>query len=343
MADWSPIALDPLSIPGYSQNMLADSIHPENLFKCCGLCPRKCGVDRTADSSGFCGERNELRMALVCRHFGEEPPLAGKGGSGTVFFTGCTLKCEFCQNCQISRGELGRTVGIEEFADILLALQNQGAENVNLVTGTQFVPLIAEGLGIARRAGLALPVLWNTSAYEDSDALPLIGSITDVFLPDYKTSNPRTADQLFRAPDYPERAADSILWMARQQPLKYSPSGMLMSGTVMRHLVLPGEVEDSRRIIKWFAENIKGNALLSVMFQYLPPSGPARSTGSPNRAVDEVEYCQVLAEIEDSGVTGGFIQKLDSESQWLPDFQRRYPFPESFSQTVWHWRDGYVE
>ncbi len=322
--------------------MISGTGKPATVFQTCNLCPRNCGVDRVSGSTGFCGEKSELRIALACLHFGEEPVLTGARGSGTVFFTGCTLRCEFCQNCQVSRGGLGKVVEADEFSDILLALQVRGAENINFVTGTQFAPLIAEGVQAARGAGLAIPVLWNTSGYENRQGIDIINSFTDVYLPDLKTLDPQTAISLFKAPDYPERATESIQWMAEKKPLKYGDSGMLERGTIVRHLVLPGGVDDTRRVIDWFAAEISGKALLSIMFQYLPPADMSEGSRSPDRGVDEVEYCQVIAALEGAGIQDGFVQDLGSESAWLPDFNRENPFPDTFADSVWHWKYGFM-
>ena len=316
-----------------------------NFFRGCSLCPRACRVDRTTQKRGFCREGDQIRLALACRHFGEEPLLTGSGGSGTIFFSGCTLGCPFCQNHRISRGELGREVTIGEFSAILLALQERGAQNANMVTGTHFSPNIAEGVQDARSRGLEVPVVWNTSGYESRRGLELIGAFSDVFLPDIKTLDRSTAAVLFGTPDYPDVATEAVEWMASQKEIEFDPNGMLTSGTIVRHLVLPGYVDRTRRVIDWFAEKLLGRALLSVMFQYIPPVHPGNPATALDRGVDEVEYCRVLSMLEESGIEDGYIQERvpirEPESQWRPDFDSREPFPQGYSDTVWHWKNGF--
>lgn len=316
-------------------------------FTQCRLCPRNCGVDRLSGKRGFCGESSQPRVALATLHRGEEPPLCGTGGSGAVFFSGCTLKCSFCQNCDISRGGVGAEVSPEELASIYTQLQHRGAENLNLVTGTHFLPAIAASLGIARREGLKLPVLWNSSGYENDTGLELIESFTDVYLPDLKTLDPVLAGRLFKAADYPGRAGAAVLRMAAAGGIAYDRRGMLTGGTIVRHLVLPGFLESTRAVLTWFAENLSGKALLSVMFQYLPSNdtkqtaaGPRKN--APSRTIEDAEYFAVLGMLEELGIDDGFIQEPEADSPWLPDFRRDNPFPEEFSTVVWHWKHGYV-
>ena len=258
----------------------------------CRLCPRDCGVDRSAaghfgaaDSSsgagkrGVCGEGDVPRLALACLHFGEEPVLTGRGGSGTLFFTGCTLRCSFCQNHQLSRGGYGAPVSTEELAALMLRLQEEGAANVNLVTGTHFAPHLVEAVAAARRQGMSLPVVWNGSGYERAGTVELLFPAVDVFLPDLKTLDPALSARLFRAPDYPQAAREAILAMA-EKPLAWEPAGpregLLRSGLIVRHLVLPGQLDSTRGVLEWFAARLKGRALLSLMVQYTPVDGSAR-------------------------------------------------------------------
>ncbi|MDR1411817.1 MAG: radical SAM protein, partial [Spirochaetaceae bacterium] len=196
----------------------------KSAYEHCRLCPRRCGADRRS-APGFCGETSELRLASASIHRGEEPPITGSGGSGTVFITGCNLGCVFCQNRQISRAEMGRAVSAGEFAAICLALEKKGAGNINLVTGSHAVPALAEGIRAAREQGLSVPVLWNSSAYESPETLALLAGTVDVYLPDLKTLDREIARRFFRAPDYPEQAAAAILYMleSRGAP-EYRPS-----------------------------------------------------------------------------------------------------------------------
>jgi putative pyruvate formate lyase activating enzyme len=294
-------------------------------------------------------------VASASIHRGEEPPLTGAGGSGTIFITGCNLGCVFCQNCQISQGKnasLGRAVDAGEFAAICLALQEKGAENINIVTGSHAVPAIAAGISAARERGLSLPVLWNTSGYEGAASLAVLKDFVDVYLPDLKTLDSRLAGRLFNAPDYPEHAAAAILDMMDRRKLEYAPiqqapgrqEGVLKSGVMIRHLILPGFPAASRDVLRWFAERCRGRALLSVMTQYTPVQREGcvdREAGIPSRQVSFEEYETVLGWLAEFGIEDGFCQELTPGSDWLPDFSRTNPFSSELSTPVWHWREGF--
>lgn len=297
-------------------------------YQNCLCCPRACGVDRDAGERGFCGETAELRVAAAVLHRGEEPPLTGKGGSGAVFITGCNLGCAFCQNYQISRCALGRAVSVGEFARICLALRDRGAENINIVTGSHAVPAITREIRAARNAGLALPVLWNSSAYESLSALSMLKDHVDMYLPDLKTLDKRLAAKWFNAPDYPETAAAAILAMIAMRPGK----------VIIRHLILPGCLDSTRMVLRWFAEHAAG-ALLSLMTQYTPiPQSGRRVDGIPSRFLNEAEYEMVLGWLKEFGIQDGFCQELSAGSDWLPDFNRPNPFSSELSVPVWHWK-----
>lgn len=306
----------------------------------CTLCPRLCRAERASGVRGFCGETDAVRAACAVLHFGEEPPVTGTGGSGTVFFTGCTLRCAFCQNIQVSRGGTGAAVGVEGLARIFLDLEAAGAENVNAVTGTHFAPSILEALTIARRQGLKIPLVWNSSGYETPETVDLLGGAVDIWLPDLKTLDPGLSRTLFRAPDYPDRVREAILAMARRRPPEYreGPDGgqVLTRGVIVRHLVLPGRLEDTRAVLGWFAGNLDGWALLSLMFQYTPIPG-TRPAGDFSRMLRPEEYEAVLAMLEETGIEDGFFQEPERDGDWLPDFTRGKPFPSGRSRTVWHY------
>ena len=191
----------------------------EELYKSCTQCPRNCHVDRT-QSTGFCGETSTLRIAIACLHFGEEPVLTVENGSGTIFLSGCTLRCSFCQNYQISQQGMGKHIDVDEFARICLELEKNGAENINIVTGSHHIPKIAEGLKAAKEMGLSIPVAWNSSAYESIESLELLKGLVDIWLPDFKTMNPIMSRELFQAEDYPQVAKKAIRWMMENFPLK---------------------------------------------------------------------------------------------------------------------------
>jgi putative pyruvate formate lyase activating enzyme len=284
-----------------------------------------------------------LRIASASIHRGEEPPITGNGGSGTVFITGCTLGCVFCQNWQISQAGQGRVVSAGEFAGICLALEKKGAENINLVTGSHAIPALIGGIHVAREQGLAIPILWNSSAYEGVEALSLLADTVDVYLPDLKTLDREISRRFFRAPDYPEHAAAAILKMLESRgTLKFKENGVLVSGTVIRHLVLPGYLEATREVIRWFADHARGRSLLSLMTQYTPVKGIAadKTGGAPERYINSEEYEQVCGWLEEFGIEEGFFQELVQDSEWLPDFNRINPFSSELSQPVWHWKKG---
>jgi len=308
-----------------------------DLYASCRLCPRACGTDRLAGggiaAGGFCGEGAELRLAFAGLHRGEEPPLSGKGGSGTVFVSGCNLGCAFCQNWQISTGRgkqrLGRAVSTDEFTALCLELQNRGAENINIVTGSHAVPAIAQCLSAAKNAGLRLPVLWNSSGYENPETLELLDGYIDIWLPDLKTLDSALAARFFNAPDYPTAAAGAILWMMRNRP----------GGVIIRHLILPGYLESTRAVLRWFADNAQSGTQLSLMTQYTPigvstPMGGAEQ--APERFLGKREYETVLGWLEEFGIEDGFCQELVAGSDWLPDFNRPNPFASDLSVAVWH-------
>ncbi|MBR4377101.1 MAG: radical SAM protein [Spirochaetia bacterium] len=306
-----------------------------SLYKKCSLCPRACGVDRTSGKLGFCGESSTMRLACATLHHGEEPPITGKRGSGTIFFTGCTLQCRFCQNHQISRGGIGRKVSIEEFSDICLKLQEAGAENINLVTGTMFIPSIAIGIELAKEKGLNIPILWNSSGFESSEAVDILNSFVDVYLPDIKTLNHTFAATFFNAIHYPEAAKAAVAKMADSKKIVFKDD-KIISGTIVRHLVIPGYVEMTEKFLKWFTENLKGKALISVMFQYSPKA--AQGEGFPERTLDKTEMDMVYSYLDELGIEDGFIQEEEVTDEWNPDFNQLSPFPGSIGKTVWHWK-----
>ncbi|MDR2718230.1 MAG: radical SAM protein [Treponema sp.] len=320
------------------------------LYQNCRLCPRACGVDRLAGSDGFCGESSQLKLAFAGLHRGEEPPLSGKGGSGTIFVSGCNLGCIFCQNWQISGGgqtvkrherrqdqRLGRIVSTDEFTAICLKLQKSGAENINMVTGSHAVPAIVQGLIAAKAAGLNIPVLWNSSGYESLETLELLNGHIDTYMPDLKTLDSSLAAKFFNVPDYPQAASQAILWMMRHRPQQ-------PCHVIIRHLILPGHLESTRAVLRWFADNARGSALLSLMSQYTPIKetnglGYSSLVHSPGRFLSKREYETVMGWLEELGIEDGFCQELLTGSDWLPDFNRCNPFSSDLSVAVWHFMD----
>lgn len=306
-------------------------------YSCCRLCPRQCGTDRTMQH-GFCGEGSEMTIAVATLHNGEEPPLTGTKGSGTIFFTGCTLQCPFCQNHQISCEGMGGPTSSSTFAEICLALEKAGAANINLVTGTHFIPSIAAGVNTARERGLTLPILWNSSGYESREGLSLLDNFIDVYLPDLKTVNRDAAARLFGCPGYPDAAMPALSHMAKSRSLTWQ-GDLLVRGTIVRHLVMPGELESTRETLTWYARELKEQTLLSVMFQYTPLKN---KPGIPDRSVNEREYNEVLELMERLEIDDGFVQALEEDTEWFPDFNRDNPFPSELSRVVWHFKGGFT-
>ena len=312
-------------------------------YEKCVLCPRNCGINRNNSNNGYCGENAALRLACASIHRGEEPPITGMHGSGTIFVSGCNLGCVFCQNFQISNcEECGRPVETAEFAQICLILQEKGAENINIVTGSHAVPGIAVGIAAARAAGLEIPVLWNSSAYELPETLALLSETVDVFLPDIKTLDSAIAGQYFNAPDYPAAAAAAIEKMLKMRQLRFKEE-RLVSGVMVRHLVLPGHLQASREVLRWFAERCAGKALLSLMFQYTPTQLYHGVRSFPNRYINQNEYDTVLGWLTEFGIEDGYCQELvPGNADWLPDFKKENPFPSNLSIPVWHWKNGFI-
>jgi putative pyruvate formate lyase activating enzyme len=305
----------------------------------CLLCPHACGVDRSAGELGRCGETSTLRVAYAGLHGGEEPPLSGQHGSGTVFFTGCTLRCRFCQNWQISRRGMGAEVSVDELAGMYLGLARDGAANVNLVTGTHFLPHVLEADKIARGRGLDLPLVWNSSGYESIETLELIREQVRVYLLDVKSLDADLARDLFGTPDYPERARAASEWACAATTLRYRGE-LLVEGLVVRHLVVPGRLDSTRRVLEWFARDLARSSLLSLMFQYEPvgPEGlSAAGAPVPDRRVTREEYDQVSGWVEELDIEEGFIQEPITDSAWLPDFRRANPFSSELSRPLWSW------
>jgi len=321
-------------------------------YRNCVLCPRACGVDRTAGETGFCGQGAEMKAACVTLHKGEEPPVSGERGSGAFFFTGCTLRCPFCQNEQISSSGMGGPLSIDEFARICLEIEKRGGETINLVTATQFIPSAVQGLCLAKERGLSIPVVWNSGGFEKTESLALIAPVVDVYLPDCKTLDPVLSRSLFGRSDYPERAMEAVRFMAGQGEPEFSPSGIMTKGTIVRHLVLPGHLPETRQVLEWFSRELKDRALLSLMVQYIPndrKEGGRRAEGAePGESarpaesgrIGEDEYDQLLSWLDEFSIDEGFMQELGDDHPWIPDFDRTNPFPAEYSEIVWHWKDG---
>jgi putative pyruvate formate lyase activating enzyme len=296
-----------------------------DLLAPCRLCPRECGADRPAGQTGFCGQGSRARVAKALPHFGEEPPLTGKRGAGTVFFTGCTLRCLYCQNYQISQEGLGAEVSAETLADIFLDLQQRGCHNLDLVSPTPHWPFILEALEIAIPLGLTLPMVYNTHGYLSLPLLKLLDGIVDIYLPDMKYGTDETAEQLSQAPGYTSLNRKAVREMfAQTGPLKISGEGLAWRGLLVRHLVLPENLSGTAAVLQDLLE-ISPRIPLSLMAQYRPVH---RAWDHPrlSRSLHIEEYRRALDLVEKFGFAEVFIQGLDSSEVYFPDFDREDPF-----------------
>ncbi len=288
----------------------------------CTLCPRECGVNRLAGEPGACGAVGEtVRVARAALHYWEEPCISGEEGSGTVFFSYCPLKCVFCQNREISRGGAGKDISIHRLAEIFLELQAQNARNINLVTPTHYIPQIVLALREAKAAGLTIPVVCNCGGYEKPGTLRLLDGLVDIYLPDFKYASPELAGRYSAAPDYPERAKAALAEMVRQagDPV-FDEEGMMKRGVIVRHLVLPGQAEDSKAVIRYLFETYGRRIYLSIMSQFTP-TGDLSSWPELNRTLTPEEYDQVVDYAVDLGVENGFTQEgAAADESFIPPF-----------------------
>ena len=283
----------------------------------CLLCPRRCGAERSAhEGRGVCGVGTLPRIARAALHRWEEPCISGTRGSGAVFFSGCALRCAFCQNEAISHGGAGETISVRRLADVFRELEEQGAHNINLVTAAQFVPQVIRALELYRPK---IPIVYNSSGYETIKTLRMLEGYVDIYLPDFKYIDPQMAKLLSGAPDYPEVAQAAIAEMLRQTgPAVYDADGMMLRGTQIRHLVLPGLTSDSMRILSLIADEYPG-AAVSLMGQYVP-FGKALQMPGMNRRLKKKEYERVLSHMEAIGLPG-YRQELSSASEaFVPAF-----------------------
>lgn len=278
----------------------------------CELCPRRCRADRAAGERGVCGATDTLRLARAALHFWEEPPISSEAGSGTVFFSGCPLKCVYCQNHEISTGNFGIDVSPERLAQIMLELQDQGALNINLVTATHYAHLLPEAIASARSRGLVVPIVYNTSGYERVEAVRELDDLVDIWLTDFKYADAELGRALSHVPDYPSVAQSALVEMARQLERHGGGAaradGTWTRGIIVRHLVLPGHAEDSCRVLDLIWDAV-GDVPISVMNQYTPNAAMRAVGGELARAVTREEYECVLDHADDLGFTQMFWQE----------------------------------
>lgn len=311
-------------------------------YEKCRLCPRECGVNRNMGERGVCGETSKLRIARAALHMWEEPCITGQHGSGTVFFAGCQMKCVFCQNYAVANSDIGTQINEYELAEIFLKLQEENASNINLVTPDHFVPSIAFALKEAKKQGLHIPIVYNTGSYVKVETLRMLEGLIDIYLPDDKYYEETLAIRYSRAKRYPKVAAEAICEMVRQTGTPvfcHMHSGMelgaakynaleeneakeyiLKRGTIVRHLLLPGELEDSKKVVRSLLTQFGDQIYLSLMNQYVPVGNVADVT-ELNRKVTEEEYEELIDTAIAAGIENGFVQEGGAaEESFIPDF-----------------------
>ena len=286
----------------------------------CNICPRNCNIDRSV-RAGFCGMTDTVKISRAALHMWEEPCISGEKGSGTVFFSGCNMKCVFCQNKDISTGGFGKEITIEKLADIFLSLQEKGALNINLVTPTHYTLQIIEAVKLAKGKGLNLPIVYNTSSYENVETIKLLSDTVDIWLPDFKYTDNSAARRYSKAPDYVEKAKAAIEEMVRQQPeCIFDEDGIIQKGVIVRHLVLPGQVQAAKDSVKYLYSKYGDGIFVSIMSQYTPCTDLS-DYPEINRKITPEEYDEVVDFAMDIGLENGFLQEGESASEsFIPPF-----------------------
>lgn len=305
-------------------------------MKICTLCPRNCAVDRKNGGRGVCGQTETIKVARAALHYWEEPCISGTNGSGTVFFSGCSLHCVFCQNHKIANGTVGKEITIERLSEIFLELQEKKANNINLVTPGHFAPQIVTALESAKKQGLVIPIVYNTSSYEHVDTIKMLDGLVDIYLPDFKYMSPVLSKKYSHAADYSEVAKAAIAQMVRQTgEAKFCETArsdgvresdanedgaLLRRGTIVRHLILPGCTQDSKEVIRYLYETYGDTIYISIMNQFTPLAGLS-DYPELNRRVTEAEYDEVVDYAIELGVECGFIQEGETaEESFIPEF-----------------------
>ncbi|MBQ9920349.1 MAG: radical SAM protein [Clostridia bacterium] len=286
----------------------------------CELCPRKCKVNRNNGEVGFCGASNEAEVNRIDLHFMEEPVISGKNGSGTVFFTHCTMKCIFCQNFEISRRKsTGKIISAEELAEQYIKLQNMGAHNINLVSPTHYLPTIKKSIELSKKMGLKIPFVYNTSGFENPETIKTLNGYIDIFLTDYKYNSPYLAKTYSSSEEYPDFIREAITEMVKitGEP-KFNKEGILQRGTIIRHLMLPEQISDTISIMRMTSKHFGSLVLFSLMRQYTPLGNDL-----PNeltRQINDYEYSLAKAEFEELGLAGFVQDKSSVGSDKIPEF-----------------------
>lgn len=287
----------------------------------CTLCPRECHVNRLLGEKGYCRMSSVIYAARAALHMWEEPCISGDKGSGTVFFTGCSLQCCFCQNGIIAKGMQGIPITVERLGDIFIELWENGAANINLVTGTHYVPQIIEALERAKKRGMDLPVVYNSSGYEKEETIDMLDGYIDVYLPDFKYMDRNLARQFSNAPDYPDTVKKALKRMVRQtKECVFDENGYIKKGTIVRHLILPGHTKDSISILKYLHGEYSDKIYISIMNQFTPVYFNAEFQ-ELNRKVTKREYEKVLNAALEMGIKNGFFQEgKTADESFIPAF-----------------------
>ena len=292
-----------------------------NKYENCLLCPRKCGINRGTGQTGVCGVSSEIKVARAALHYWEEPCISGKRGSGAVFFSGCSLHCVFCQNREISDGKEGKVISKERLSDIFIELAGKGANNINLVTPGQYIPDIVWAVNDAKSRGMKLPIIYNTSGYENVTELKLLEGIVDVYLPDFKYMDSTLSAMYSRAKDYPSVAKQALSEMVRQQPevVIDDATGLIQKGVIVRQLLLPGHVNDAKAVLKYLYDTYRDHVYISMMSQFTPIA--LKDYPEINRTVTKREYERLVNYALEIGITNAFIQEGDvAKDSFIPAF-----------------------
>lgn len=292
-----------------------------NKYENCLLCPRKCGINRRTGQTGVCGVSSEIKVARAALHYWEEPCISGKRGSGAVFFSGCSLHCVFCQNREISDGKAGKVISKERLSDIFMELADKGANNINLVTPGQYIPDIVWAVNDAKSRGMKLPIIYNTSGYENVTELKLLEGIVDVYLPDFKYMDSTLSARYSRAKDYPSVAKKALSEMVRQQPdvVIDDATGLIQKGVIVRQLLLPGHVNDAKAVLKYLYDTYHDHVYISMMSQFTPIA--LKDYPEINRTVTKREYERLVNYALEIGITNAFIQEGDvAKDSFIPAF-----------------------
>lgn len=291
----------------------------EEILKKCTMCPHKCNVNRY-ETVGRCKAGANVKLSLVSTHDYEEPPISGTNGSGTIFFTGCNLGCVYCQNYEISHEMYGKEISINRLADIMLEQQKRGVHNINLVTPTIYAYQIKEAIKIAKSKGLRVPIVYNTSGYESIDTLKILEGYIDIYLPDFKYYDDELGKKYSNVKDYAKVVKEALIEMRRQVNDTFDKDGIMQTGVIIRHMILPNNTKNSKDIIKWIKNNLGEDTIISIMAQYFP-THKAKEYDEINRKINEAELKEVENFLFEQNMVNGYIQELgEHEEEYVPNF-----------------------